>query len=306
MERRKETNMVSIPAGVGWTSLLTAYGRAQEALEIHPRFIDACAAEFVEAAVEARVVNDESLPRLDPARDGGSSTLLETWRFYFTQRTPFYDRHILREVAQRRRQVVILGAGLDSRAFRLGLPAEATVFEVDQAAVLEFKHDVLKKNNRVPTCHRKTLTADVTAGFSEPLRAEGFDPTMPVIWVLEGLLMYLTEDAANRLMAEMARSSASGSVILSEYFVRPWKNPDVRYDSLDAETQEAWDLLMKAFLYGPVHHRPGEWLTSHGWIPTEVTTITAEAGKEGRAIPDDWGRPGANDVWLFSGVKGAE
>jgi O-methyltransferase involved in polyketide biosynthesis len=40
------------------------------------------------------------------------------FRFYFCERTPFYDQHILRAVKDGCRQVVLVAAGLDSRAFR--------------------------------------------------------------------------------------------------------------------------------------------------------------------------------------------
>ncbi|CCB71144.1 putative S-adenosyl-L-methionine-dependent methyltransferase Franean1_4929 (plasmid) [Streptantibioticus cattleyicolor NRRL 8057 = DSM 46488] len=291
---------------MGWTALLTAYGRAQEALEAEPRFADACAADFVAAVAGARPAGGDPLPRLGPARDDGSSVLWESFRFCFTQRTLFYDRHVLRAVAAGCRQVVVLGAGLDCRAFRLGLPADVTVFEVDRAAVLDFKHEVLAKNGRVPTCRRVALAADVTGGLSGPLAAAGLDPAKPVLWVVEGLLMYFTADVADRVLTEVTSLSAPGSLIVSEYFVRSWENEDVGYDALDEQEKAAWHLLVGAFEYGPMDHKPGDWLASHHWTPDEVTTVAEEAREEGRAIPDVFGRPGANDLWLFTGTRVAD
>ncbi|MEU6343743.1 hypothetical protein ABZ883_22700 [Streptomyces sp. NPDC046977] len=116
--------------------------------------------------------------------------------------------------------------------------------------------------------------------------------------------MYLTREATDRLMAEITGLSARGSAMVSEYFVRVWRNEDVQYDALDEEEKAAWNLLTNVFRYGPVDDNPDKWLASHSWAPTEVTTLTEESRKEGHAIPDDFGRPGANDVWLFSGVQG--
>ncbi|WP_234436297.1 class I SAM-dependent methyltransferase [Streptomyces sp. NRRL S-813] len=82
------------------------------------------------------------------------------------------------------------------------MPADVTVFEVDQPAVPDFRHDVLAKNGRVPTCRRVAVSTDVTNGLSHPLRAAGFDPAKPVLWIVEGLLMYFTSDVANRVLAD--------------------------------------------------------------------------------------------------------
>jgi methyltransferase (TIGR00027 family) len=296
-----------LPAGVGWTALLTAYSRAQESRETKRLFEDSLAAAFVAAVHGSDAGGRSDLPRLGPAKDDDSSTLWNDFRFYFTQRTPFYDRHILAAVGDGCGQVVLLGAGLDSRAFRLGMAKDITTFEVDQAPIHEFKQAVLDRHRAVPTCIRVPVIADITNALSQSLLSAGFDPAIPTAWVAEGLLMYFSRDEANGLMKEITALSAPGSRIAGEYYSRRWENSDVQYETLDAQARVAWDLLMREFRYGPVAERPDEWLSTHGWAPQEVTTL-AEIGKRtGRPVPHDFARPGANRVWLFAGnLVGAE
>lgn len=242
-------------------------------------------------------------PRLGPAKDDGSSSLWNGFRFHFTQRTPFYDRHI--RAGAGHGQVVILGAGLDSRAYRLGLGEDVRFFEVDRAPMHQFKTRVLDGLGATPTCVRVPVVADVTDGLRRPLLAAGFDPAVPTAWAAEGLLMYFTRDQADRLLDEISALSAPGSRFAGEYFSRHWTIEDVAYETLDAQDKAAWDLLLlREFRYGPGPDRPADWLGAQGWTSAEETTLVAAGEETGRAVPDEFGRPGAPQVWLFAGESG--
>ena len=290
-----------LPEGVGWTALVTAYSRAQESREAERLFEDPLAATFITAVHGSGQETGAEFPRLGPAEDNGSSTLWNAFRFYFTQRTPFYDRQVLAAVEAGCRQVVMLGAGLDSRAYRLGLAADITFFEVDRELTFTFKHDVLDRNNAVPTCDRIPVAADITAGVSAALLTAGFDPAVPTLWVAEGLLMYFTRDQADALLDEISALSAPESRFAGEYFSRPWEKADVDYGTLDAGDQSVWDLLLRSFRYGPAGDHPRDWLSAHGWTLREATTVAEVGERTGRPIPVEFGRPGANQVWLFAG-----
>lgn len=294
-----------LPAGVGWTALLTAYSRAQESREAAPLFDDPLAAAFVAALHGGEINGRSGLPRLGPASDDGSSIFWNAARFYFTQRTPFYDGQITAAVDDGCRQVTVLGAGLDSRAYRLGLDDGVTVFEIDQAPVLEFKDTVVRRHAFVPTCTRVPVVADIRHDLSRSLTSAGFDPATPTVWIAEGLLMYLSRAEADELLDEITALSAPGSRIAAEYFSRHWENADFQYETLEAEDRAAWDLLMREFRYGPVASRPGEWLETHGWTPREVTALAELGSRTGRPVPAEFARPGAPHVWLFSGTRSA-
>jgi len=294
--------MNRIPEGVGWTALLTAYARVQEARETTKLFDDPLAAMFIAAASDAEVSDQGKLPRLGPAVDDNSSALWNGFRFYICERTPFYDEHVLRAVAAGCRQVVLVAAGLDSRAFRLGLSENATVFELDQDAVLDFKQRVLDQHDVVPSCRRVPVQVDFRDDWSQALTAAGFDGTQPTIWIAEGFLMYLSRDDADRLITTITALSAPGSHFVGDYFSGRWRESDV--ETSDEQEHAAWNLVRNAFLYGPADVGPAAWLARHDWVAGQVTTITELGSRHGRHVPPEYARPSGPLVWLFDGTFG--
>jgi methyltransferase (TIGR00027 family) len=147
-------------------------------------------------------------------------------------RTRFFDEVLLHAVrAGGVRQVVLLAAGLDARAYRLPWPLGTRLWELDQPAVLAAKDDALAAAGATPTCERHTLPVDLAvAGWEEALMAAGLDAEAPSAWLVEGLLMYLDEAAVRALLTTTAALAASGSwlgadlfnsVVLSSPLLRP-------------------------------------------------------------------------------------
>lgn len=294
--------MNRIPDGVGWTALLTAYGRAQESREAARLFDDPLAMVFLTAVAETSAAGGTQLPQLGPAVDDGSSELWNAWRFYFCTRTPFYDQRVIQAVAGGCQQVVLVAAGLDSRAFRLGLPEKVTVFELDQAPVLDFKQAVLDSHEAVPACRRVPVRVDLRDDWAPALSAAGFDETRPAVWVAEGLLMYLSSAENDRLLAAVTALSAPGSRFAAEYFSGPWQESDVPMSS-EGE-RAAWNLVRQAFRYGLAGTSPAAWLARHGWSPGPTTTVTELARRLGRPVHYAFALDSSPRVWLFDGTFG--
>jgi len=116
-------------------------------------------------------------------------------------RSRFLDRLVTETVEAHAIQTVLcLGAGLDSRPWRLPLPAELRWVEVDLRPVLDYKDSIL--GDVAPNCRRKTLVADVTDPAGRGLIfAEAQGPTLVIT---EGLLMYLSASAIAALAATNA------------------------------------------------------------------------------------------------------
>jgi methyltransferase (TIGR00027 family) len=93
---------------------------------------------------------------------------------YMASRTAFFDGFFLDAANAGVRQVVILAAGLDSRAFRLPWPDGTTVYELDQPKVLEFKSSALREHGAQPTCHRVEVAVDLRHDWPMALRQAGF------------------------------------------------------------------------------------------------------------------------------------
>ena len=129
-------------------------------------------------------------------------------------RSRFFDEALL---GAGTRQVVLLAAGLDARALRLGWPSGTTVFEVDQPRVLGFKDEVIDSVGGTPTARRVTVPVDLRHDWPAALTAAGFDPRLPTAWLAEGLLPYLPADAERLLFERVHALSAPGSRIAVEH-----------------------------------------------------------------------------------------
>jgi methyltransferase (TIGR00027 family) len=128
-------------------------------------------------------------------------------------RVRWFDDLIV-SAAPQARQVVLLGAGLDSRAFRLDLPAVLDWYEIDSHEVLEAKNNVLA--DCVPRCRRHTVVGDVGGDWSSALLGAGFNPGARTLWVAEGLFFYLTEQAIAELLREAAQRCGPGSLFAAD------------------------------------------------------------------------------------------
>lgn len=124
-------------------------------------------------------------------------------------RTIFFDQRIVRGS-----QVVILGAGMDARTFRLQWRTGARVFEVDLPEVLALKEQRLGRV--APRCIRIPVPANLTGDWVVALEGGGFRPELPSVWLLEGLLLYLDESLIISLLAQIDALSAAGSTLLAD------------------------------------------------------------------------------------------
>ena len=109
------------------------------------------------------------------------------------------------------RQVVLVAAGLDTRAFRLSWPAGVSLFEMDLPAVLAFKEQVLTSSDAGPRCHRTAVAVDLREDSPAQLVTAGFEPATPTVWLLEGLLIYLTADEAMTLLRDVTVLSVAAT-----------------------------------------------------------------------------------------------
>jgi methyltransferase (TIGR00027 family) len=187
---------------VSTTAVGVAAIRASESAQPEPWFVDPLAPAFVRAANTFWTV-DRAAPR-DRGRVGSVI-------FWVRVRTRFLDAIVADACRDGCRQFVVLGAGLDARAFRLPLPPDARWFEVDLAGVLEFKERVVRENGFAPACERIVVPTDLAAGWTADLDRSGFDRTVRTTWLAEGLLAYLTEDTREAVIDQVSDRSVTGS-----------------------------------------------------------------------------------------------
>jgi len=126
-------------------------------------------------------------------------------------RVRWYDAQVTAALDDGIAQVAVLGAGYDSRAWRMARDGVA-FFELDHAAT---QHD---KAERAPGPGPTYVECDLrTTSAADALAAAGLDPDRPVLLVVEGVTMYLTEEVVRRQLAELAAVSAPGSRLATDF-----------------------------------------------------------------------------------------
>jgi methyltransferase (TIGR00027 family) len=134
-------------------------------------------------------------------------------------RVRFFDDTVRREVAAGMPQVVIAGAGFDSRAYRLEGLRDARVIEVDRAETQAHKTACLRQCLGSLPPHVTFLPFDLRDGrLLDALAGTGFDPGERALFVMEGLLYYLPPPLVRILLAEIATGAAPGSQVLFDFF----------------------------------------------------------------------------------------
>jgi methyltransferase (TIGR00027 family) len=190
-------------------------------------------------------------------------------------RTRFFDDFLQRITVQNAiRQVVLMAAGLDTRAFRLSWPAQARLFELDQPPVLKYKEGILRSAGAQPTCTRQTIEVDLTDPWKETLVKTGFDPQHPSGWLLEGFLFYLSNESITYLLDEVTRLAAPGSwmgfdIINSSVLTSSWTR---QWVEMQADSGAPWIGTMDD---------PEGFLATRGWKAT-LTQAGANDANHGR------------------------
>lgn len=118
-------------------------------------------------------------------------------------------------------QFVVLGAGLDTRAYGPLKDRDIKMFELDQANVQQMKRKQLKKS-RLRSDHVRFVEVDFTLEhWMEGLLATDYDPSAKTIFLWEGVTLYLSgEDVSNTLDAIKSVSAAGSVVVLDIYAER--------------------------------------------------------------------------------------
>jgi methyltransferase (TIGR00027 family) len=179
-----------------------AAGRARESARPDALFVDSYAGALAGAEGFAMLERQE--------RVSGVSAFIPV-------RTRFVDDLVL-SFAKRLNaaQVVLLGAGLDTRAFRLGLPADLQWFELDREEVFEAKEPKLIELGATPKCHRHIVRTDLREDWTPALHEATFDANRSTLWIAEGLFFYLIEADVRRILQQAAELTRAGGKFFAD------------------------------------------------------------------------------------------
>ncbi|PRH77881.1 SAM-dependent methyltransferase [Streptomyces solincola] len=282
--QQQHRHQESVEGGVALTALLVAAARAIETHRDDSLAQDPYAEHFVRAAP----VCAHWPVRIQQVPDGDDDPLWGRFARYFGLRTRVLDDFVLRAVHTGARQLVLLGAGLDTRAYRLDLPGDCVVYEIDQTEVLAFKHRVLADLGAASKAQRVTVGVDLRADWAGALSEAGFDSAAPSVWLAEGLLFYLPGQAETYLVDTVHRFTTRGSAFAYEAKVE--KDLLAYRDSrIYTATRERIGIdLLHLFDGGPRPDSAAD-LTARGWSTTVHTPfdLTRRHGRGPLPEPND-------------------
>ncbi|GFG97675.1 SAM-dependent methyltransferase [Mycobacterium timonense] len=289
---RTDQDSWDLASSVGATATMVAAARALASGGANPIINDPFAAPLVRAVgldffrrlVDGELSESESESDATPG-SGAKDLALETDSM--AVRTRFFDDFFLNAARDGIRQSVILAAGLDARAYRLGWPPGSVVYEVDQPKVVEFKSATLASLAAAPTADRRTVSIDLREDWPAALRASGFDVTQPTAWSAEGLLMYLPPDAQDRLFDNITALSAPGSKVATEYHADNGTTMMQRAQEFnDRWARVGCDIDLSGLFFDGERSNVVDYLTGRGW---QVTTRARRDlfGDYGLDFPDE-------------------
>jgi len=200
-----DTNLEKNTTDIPFTARLIAYYRALESKSDSPLFVD----PFAEGLA------------------GDLSSYAKKHKFtvqrgdYPLVRSYFIEKNLLTTWCnQKETQVVLLGAGLDTRAYRF-LPLKKNkhiIFEIDFEKVIKYKEKVL--SDKKPLCNLVRVAGDLTeVNWEVNLIESGYSSEIPTFWILEGLVYYIDQFKTITLLKKLVEISHSASKIFVDVCV---------------------------------------------------------------------------------------
>lgn len=172
----------------------------------------------------AAFLNDKGKKSLGQAvaaiQSGNRSVRMEmarTMADMMALRTSAIDVAVKEAVASGVKQLVILGAGYDGRAWRLPELHDVDVYEVDYAATQQSKRSLVTSlPEPIGNVHFVTIDFE-RESLHAVLEGAGHVATKPTCWIWEGVVMYLTHQAMDSTLSDIGRRRAAGSSLIINY-----------------------------------------------------------------------------------------
>lgn len=226
--------------------------RAEESAQPDPYYVDPCAEVF--ATEQARNVVEAFKPFHPPSE-------------IVPVRGRLGDQTLL---ASGVRQAVSVGAGSDSRPYRLPLDPSFVYYEVDLPGQLSGKAEALAEAGFRPRCRVVSVETDLRS--PPPAVAPGFDAVVATHWIVEGVLYYLTSAEAESVIGWITRQSAPGSWLTFDvphprFFTDPDRRPFLS------------EMAARGVPFVGAVEDPVAWLAPHGWTAEAATHRDVAEGR---------------------------
>ncbi|UGT90619.1 class I SAM-dependent methyltransferase [Mycobacterium ostraviense] len=303
--QRSDDDSWDLASSVGVTATMVAAGRAMATKDPRGLINDPFAEPLVRAVgvdffikmmdgdLDMTAFQDVSPARAQAMVDG------------MAVRTKYFDDYFSNATGGGIRQAVILASGLDARAYRLPWPAGTVVYELDQPRVAEFKTTTLARLGAEPTASRRVIPIDLRGDWPTALRAAGLDAAAPTAWLAEGLLIYLPQEAQDRLFDNIAALSVPGSAIATEFVpgIVDFDADRIRERSA-AFREHGIDIDMASLVYPGDRNHVVDYLSAKGW-DVEGVTRAELFRRAGIAVPDPDDDDPLGEIIFISAVLSA-
>jgi methyltransferase (TIGR00027 family) len=245
------------------TAIWVAYYRAQETERPDALFRDPLA---------SRLVGERGA---QIARRFGSAGKYTAWTL--VSRTVLIDEYIREGIADGVDAVLNLGAGLDTRPYRMELPATLQWVEADFPHMIDYKNRIL--TGETPRCGLRRVAVDLSDGAARRrFLADVLSGAKKVLVLTEGVIPYLTEEQVAEL-AEDLRAQPRFACWIGEYFT-----PNMyRYLKMARRS--------RVMANAPFQFFPADWLgffAAHGWVEKQIRYGYEVAIKYRRRPPFPW------------------
>lgn len=239
------------------TALWAAIYRADETARPDALFRDPLAARL--AGERGRAIR-EALPK----------RAQRAWPW--VTRTVLFDRFITDAVKSGVDLVLNLAAGLDTRPYRMALPAALQWIEVDLPDLLDYKEDLLKGER--PNCALERMRIDLSDRVSrqELFSIVGLRAKRAFV-ITEGLLIYLSPESVAAFADDLAKPPAFSRWLID------LASPGL-LTMLMKEIGSELDSAGAPMKFGP--EEGVDFFRPHGWQPVEVQSMLKAAAKLGR------------------------
>ena len=189
-------------------------------------------------------------------------------------RVRYFDDVVKSSLGDGLEQLVILGAGYDTRAYRIEGLKNVTIFEADQLSTQKIKVEKIKEIFGSLPRHVTYVPVDIGVDtLGQRLLESGYDRSRKTLFIMEGLLMYLPPGTVDETLSFIAHNSGRGSAIVFDYIPQ-----SVVDGTCDLEAGRNWRKgvmdVGEPFLFGIKAGEIETFLTQRGF--SNVQNITSE------------------------------
>ena len=134
-------------------------------------------------------------------------------------RVRYFDEFTKKSIAEGIEQLIVLGAGYDTRAYRIEELKYIKVFEVDHPNTQNFKIQKIMEIFGSLQGHIVYVPVDFeTETFGQKLFDNGYDPSKKTLFIMEGLTMYIPLKAVAETLKFIVENSGKGSHVIFDYY----------------------------------------------------------------------------------------